>query len=76
MEKEDFIQKLESIRYGEDDFIIKYDDPNIWELLKTLPKSKFEKIKELLEENIRETREHSKALRLIIEKTQSGEYGL
>jgi hypothetical protein len=67
---------IEKAVYMEEDFILKYDNENIWTLLGTLPKEKFEKIKKIFGENISETGKHRKILNEVLEKAKGGEYEL
>ena len=66
---------LDHSREWEDEFILKYDSEIFWELLKTLPKEKFEKVKELLSENIKDTRNHAAILKKLIENREAGKLG-
>jgi hypothetical protein len=76
MNKNKIIGLLEKGKMWEDEFILKYDAEVVWQLLKTLPKNKFEKIKPLLEENISESKEHAKKIEEIITNIKSGKYEL
>jgi hypothetical protein len=63
MNKMELIKKLEELAYWEDDFIGKYDSEAVWALMKTLPPAKYRQVKELLGENIADTRRHKRVLR-------------
>ncbi|NOZ80582.1 MAG: hypothetical protein GXP63_02820 [DPANN group archaeon] len=76
MEEQEIIVLLEKLKFWEDEFILKYDSEDFWELLKSLPKSKFDKLRILFEENISDTRYHKKAIEAIIKNIQDGTYGL
>ncbi|MBR9677057.1 hypothetical protein GOV04_02860 [Candidatus Woesearchaeota archaeon] len=76
MNKQELIEQLENTKYWEDDFILKYDDDSIWELLKSLSAEKYEKIKKLLAENISDTRKHQKILEDLINDIKSDKYEL
>lgn len=76
MQKEEFVKLLNDARYWEDEFILKYDSEIFWELLKTLPKEKFEKIQELLKKNLSDTEYHKNAINIIIKKIEDGVYEL
>ena len=76
MEKKELLEFLEKSKHWEDDFIIKYDDNAVWELLKTLPKEKFEKIEPLLKENISDSERHHKMISDLINDIESGKYDL
>ncbi len=67
---------LETSLYWEEEFLIKYDTENMWELLKTLPEEKFEKIRELFQENLSDTQRHSKILKELMKRIRSDEYEL
>ncbi len=62
MDKAELVRKLADASHWEDDFISKYDSETVWELLKTLPKDKYSRIRALLGENIADTRKHSELL--------------
>ena len=76
MRKSKIIGLLEKGKKWEDEFILQYGEEPVWKLLKTLPKSKFEKIRPLLEENISESREHAKKIEEIITNIKRGKYEL
>ncbi|OGM02008.1 hypothetical protein A3K72_02940 [Candidatus Woesearchaeota archaeon RBG_13_36_6] len=67
---------LETSLYWEEEFLIKYDTENMWGLLKTLPEEKFEKIRELFQENLSDTQRHSKILKELMKRIGSDEYEL
>ncbi|MCK5018425.1 MAG: hypothetical protein KAS32_15305 [Candidatus Peribacteraceae bacterium] len=71
MEMEEIIKSLEMSLKWEDEFIMNYDTEVVWELFKSLGKDKFEKVKPLLEENIRDSERHSKAIKSLVEKMRS-----
>jgi hypothetical protein len=76
MNNQEIIETLKKAKYWEDDFILKYDDKSFWELLKTLPGDKFEKIKGLLEKNITDTRYHAKVTEQLVKDIENGKYRL
>jgi hypothetical protein len=74
MDKQILIEKLGKAKYWEDEFILKYDTDDFWELLKTLPQSKFTKVKKIFQENIKDTRKHKKRLEILIKNIQDRKY--
>ena len=72
MNKEEIIESMEKTKYWEDQFILKYDSDSFLELLKALPKDKYERIKQLLDENFEDTRAHAKALSKLIGDLKDG----
>lgn len=68
----EILEMLEKGIKWEDEFIAKYDNEEIWELLETLPEDKFEKIKKLFRENIDDTKKHYKILSELIKKIKGG----
>lgn len=68
MKKEEFLKKLETAQYWEEEFILKYDSEAIWELLNTLPSPAPVKIEKLLRENLSDTRRHKVMVAKIIEE--------
>jgi hypothetical protein len=76
MDKEEVIKILEQGAEWEDKFVLDYDKDVVWELLKTLEEEKFNRIKPLLDENIKDSVKHASMIKAIIEKLRSGEYEL
>ena len=76
IEKQQVLKMLETSLYWEEEFLIKYDNESIWELLRSLPKEEFEKIKRLFQENLSDTERHYKILKELIKKIESDEYEL
>lgn len=75
MEKSKVIEALERGLRWEDEFVMDYDKDIVWELLKTVGKGKFKRIKALLNENIADSVRHSSYIKSLLEKVRSGEYG-
>jgi hypothetical protein len=71
----EIIRILEQGLEWEEEFILNYDREPVWELLRTVGKSKFSRIKPLLEENISDTRKHSAAIKGLIGRIRGGENG-
>ena len=76
MDREGVIGELEKSLKWEDEFVLDYDTDTVMELIKTLGKSKSERILKLLRENISDTERHRSILKGIIEKARRGEYEL
>jgi len=70
------IAEIEKASYWEEDFIVKYDTDNIWVLLKSLPKEKFERISKLFKQNIADTERHSKIMKKMVKDIRSGKLEL
>lgn len=76
MDKIKLISLLEKTKYWEDEFILKYDNSSFYELLKTLPKDKFNKISALLKKNISDTKIHIKIIEKLALDLKNGKYNL
>ncbi len=71
MNKQEFLEKLKQAQYWEEEFVLKYDTEDIWELLRSTGDEKFLRIKELWEQNLKETRKHKEMISKMIEKVGS-----
>ena len=76
MNKQEIIENLEKVKHWEDEFILKYDNDTFWELLKTLPNDKCNKIKQLIEINISDTKSHKTMIENLIKFIGDGKYEL
>lgn len=76
MKKSEIIKMLEKARYWEDEFILKYDSDNFFELLSMLPKNQSEQVKKLFQINITDTKRHKEIMNDLINKIEAGEYVL
>jgi 1,2-phenylacetyl-CoA epoxidase catalytic subunit len=74
MDSQNIIAALEKAKYWEDEFILKYDTPEIRELLQSLPQSTYTAIMKLLEKNLADTRYHKKTIETMIKGIQNGKY--
>jgi hypothetical protein len=69
MDKEELIDLLKKGAYWEDEFIARYDSASFWALIEaSVSKEKFGKIKELFNQNIKESYKHSAMLKNLMEK--------
>ena len=76
MEKEEILAKMEEGLRWEEEFVLKYNEGIVQELLKTLEKGKYERVMKLLRENISDTERHRKEIKEMLGKLRSGEYEL
>ena len=65
MDKET-LEILKKSSYWEDQFILKYDTESFWELLKSLGEEKYNRIRVIFTENLKETEKHYKMISLDI----------
>ena len=73
VEKKEAIEKIEQGLKWEEDFILDYDKPLVWELLKTAGDEKFRRIEKLLKANIHDTERHYSTIKEILEKMEKKE---
>jgi hypothetical protein len=69
MKKKELVTLLKKGIYWEDNFVLNYDNPSFWTLIKTsVPKENFKRIRELFSLNINESYKHETVLKNLIEK--------
>jgi len=74
MDNKKLIEDLKKGFKWEEEFVLQYDQPMVWELLKALGEKKFSRIQKLLNENLSDTRRHYTTLKALIENIRSGKY--
>jgi rubrerythrin len=66
MDKKEILKQLEEAAYWEDDFLEKYDNEEIWELLKAaVPLENYKKIRQLFHRNLADTKTHKVMLKMV-----------
>ncbi|MBU0530692.1 MAG: hypothetical protein ABIH52_01075 [Candidatus Aenigmatarchaeota archaeon] len=74
MDRKEVIEELKKGFKWEEEFVFHYSGEEIINRIKALDKDKFERIKNLLDENVEDSRRHASMLKEILDKLESGEY--
>ena len=75
--KEEILRQLEDAAYWEDDFLLKYENEDVWELIKAVvSKEDYEKIRQLFQRNLDDTRSHKAMIQKIVDDVKGGKHDL